>query len=135
MKERVCLLTAPACSRVYPTECFPLATRAKGTALATVAFSVAGAFVNTITPFLISAVGWWVFIIFALVNAAMLIPIYLFYIGIMSGALKPPSNKTLTRIPETANRHLEDLDFLFASNSPLVWKAEKELIYVLSLLK
>ncbi len=65
------------------------------------------------------------YLIFALVNAAILIPIYLFYIG-MSSALKPPSNKTLTRIPETANRHLEDLDFLFASNSPLVWKAEKE---------
>ncbi|KAI1288685.1 low-affinity glucose transporter HXT3 [Xylaria venustula] len=92
---------------VYPTECFPLATCAKGTALSTVAFSIEGAFVNTITPFLISAVGWWVVIIFALVNAAMLIPIYLFYI-------------------ETATRHLEDLNFLFASNSPLVWKAERE---------
>lgn len=37
----------------------------------------------------------------------MLIPIYLFYI-------------------ETANRHLEDLDILFASDSPLVWRAEKD---------
>lgn len=27
---------------------------------------------------------------------------------------------------ETANRHLEDLDILFATESPLVWRAEKE---------
>jgi hypothetical protein len=29
-------------------------------------------------------------------------------------------------VVETANRHLEDLDILFASDSPLVWRAEKE---------
>ncbi|KAI1622833.1 low-affinity glucose transporter HXT3 [Exophiala viscosa] len=92
---------------VYPTEVFPLATRAKGTALATVAFSIAGGVINTIIPYLISAVNFWIFIIFAIINLLMLIPIYLFYI-------------------ETANRHLEDLDILFASDSPLVWRAEKE---------
>ncbi|KAL6247614.1 hypothetical protein RBB50_004962 [Rhinocladiella similis] len=92
---------------VYPTECFPLATRAKGTALAVVAFSVAGGVVNTIIPYLITAVGFWVFVAFAVINVLMLIPIYLFYV-------------------ETANRHLEDLDILFATESPLVWRAEKE---------
>lgn len=68
-------------SWVYPTEIFPLASRAKGVALATIAFSLAGGFVNEITPYLINAVGFWVFIIFALVNLGMLIPISLFYIG------------------------------------------------------
>lgn len=33
-------------------------------------------------------------------------------------------SKTLSS--ETANRHLEDLDILFATESPLVWRAEKE---------
>ena len=94
-------------SWVYPTEVFPLATRAKGAALATVAFSVAGGVINEIIPYLISAVNFWTFIIFALINFAMLIPIYLFYL-------------------ETANRHLEDLDVLFASESPLAWRAEKD---------
>jgi hypothetical protein len=43
---------------------FPLATRAKGAALATVAFSIAGGVINEIVPYLISAVTFWVFIIF-----------------------------------------------------------------------
>ncbi|KAH8797740.1 low-affinity glucose transporter HXT3 [Xylogone sp. PMI_703] len=91
---------------VYPTEIFPLASRSKGVALATVAFSLAGGTINEIVPYLINAIGFWIFIMFALINIAMLVPIYLFYI-------------------ETANRHLEDLDFLFASSSPLSWKAER----------
>lgn len=68
-------------SWVYPTEIFPLASRAKGVALATVAFSIAGGVINEIVPYLINAIGFWVFILFALINLAMLIPIYLFYIG------------------------------------------------------
>ncbi|KAK9489788.1 general substrate transporter [Lipomyces doorenjongii] len=92
---------------VYPTEIFPLASRSKGAALATIAFSIAGGTINEIIPYLINAIGFWVFILFALINLAMLIPIYFFYI-------------------ETANRPLEHLDVLFASKSPLVWRAEKE---------
>jgi len=69
-------------SWVYPTEIFPLASRAKGVALATVAFSIAGGVINEIVPYLINAIGFWVFILFALINLAMLIPIYLFYIGV-----------------------------------------------------
>ncbi|KAJ5524008.1 hypothetical protein N7494_010658 [Penicillium frequentans] len=91
---------------VYPTEIFPLVSRAKGTAAATVAFSLAGGIINEIVPYLINAVSYWVFIIFALLNLVMLVPIYLFYI-------------------ETANRHLEDLDFLFAHDSPFFWHAER----------
>ena len=91
---------------VYPTEVFPLATRAKGTALATVAFSAAGALINSIVPYLITAVGFWIFVIFACINFAMCIPIWLFYI-------------------ETANRDLEDMDLLFSCDSPLAYKAEK----------
>ena len=48
-------------------------------------------------------VGWWVFIMFAAMNFLQLIPVWLFYV-------------------ETANRHLEDLDILFASDSPLAHK-------------
>jgi hypothetical protein len=70
-----------ASSWVYPTEIFPLASRAKGTALATIAFSLAGGFINEIVPYLINAISFWVFILFALINLIMLIPIYLFYLG------------------------------------------------------
>jgi MFS family permease len=68
-------------SWVYPTEIFPLASRAKGVALSTVAFSIAGGVINEIVPYLINAIGFWVFIFFALINLIMLIPIYVFYIG------------------------------------------------------
>jgi hypothetical protein len=37
--------------------------------------------ISEIIPYLISAVTFWVFIIFAQVNFAILMPIYLFYIG------------------------------------------------------
>jgi hypothetical protein len=69
-------------SWVYPTEIFPLASRAKGVALSTVAFSIAGGVINEIVPHLINAIGFWVFIFFALINLIMLIPIYVFYIGV-----------------------------------------------------
>ncbi|KAH9823699.1 low-affinity glucose transporter HXT3 [Teratosphaeria destructans] len=92
---------------VYPTEVFPLATRAKGTALATVAFSLAGGLINEIVPYLISAIDFYVFVLFACLNFAILVPVYLFYI-------------------ETANRNLEDMDLLFSSKSPFVWRAERQ---------
>ncbi|KAJ5625260.1 Low-affinity glucose transporter HXT3 [Penicillium lagena] len=91
---------------VYPTEVFPLASRSKGAALSTFAFSIAGGTINMIIPYLIQAISFWVFILFALINLAMLLPIYLFYV-------------------ETANRHLEQLDILFSSDSCLAWRAEK----------
>lgn len=68
-------------SWVYPTEVFPLASRSKGTALSTFAFSIAGGTINMIIPYLIQAISFWVFILFALINLTMLIPIYLFYVG------------------------------------------------------
>ncbi|KAJ5948368.1 low-affinity glucose transporter HXT3 [Penicillium verhagenii] len=91
---------------VYPTEVFPLASRSKGAALATFAFSIAGGTINIIILYLIDAISFWVFILFALINLALLVPIYLFYV-------------------ETANRHLEQLDILFSSDSCLSWRAER----------
>ena len=100
-----------------------MASRAKGVALATVAFSIAGGVINEIVPYLINAIGFWVFILFALINLLMLIPIYLFYIGQYLLLLaKNASDEDI----ETANRHLEDLDLLFAGESHLSWRAERE---------
>jgi len=110
-------------SWVYPTEIFPLASRAKGVALATVAFSIAGGVINEIVPYLINAIGFWVFILFALINLFMLIPIYLFYIGT---SILCKAKRWLITTSETSNRHLEDLDLLFAGESHLSWRAEKE---------
>lgn len=49
--------------------------------MSTFAFSIAGGTINMIIPYLIQAIGFWVFILFALINLTMLIPIYLFYVG------------------------------------------------------
>ncbi len=72
-----------------------------------VSFAIAGGVCNEIIPYIISAAGFWVFIIFALFNFVQIIPVWCF-------------------IVETAHRHLEDLDILFASDSPLAYKAERE---------
>jgi hypothetical protein len=94
-------------SWVYPTEVFPLATRAKGVSLSMVSFAIWGAVINEVIPYVVRSVGWWVLIMFAVINFVQIIPVWLFYV-------------------ETANRHLEDLDILFASDSPLAYKAERE---------
>lgn len=58
-------------------------------------------------PYLIAAIDFYVFVLFALLNFAILVPVYLFYI-------------------ETANRDLEDMDLLFSSESPFAWRAERQ---------
>ena len=119
-------------SWVYPTEVFPLATRGRGVALSTLAFSLAGGSINEIIPYLIDAIGFWVFIMFALINLVMLIPIYLFYVGeslhYHCGPLLSYESRHADHLyprAETANRHLEELDLLLSGESNLAWKAEK----------
>ncbi len=65
-------------------------------AFATIAFSLAGGVVNEITPYLIEAVDFWIFIIFAIVNFGMLVPIFLFYIGELKHFPNDPSGAYLT---------------------------------------
>ena len=72
-----------------------------------VSFAIAGGVCNEIIPYIISATGFWVFIIFALFNFVQIIPVWCY-------------------ILETAHRRLEDLDILFASDSPLAYRAERE---------
>lgn len=74
-----------------------------------VSFAFWGAIINQVIPYVIAAVGWWVFIMFAVMNFLQIIPVWLFYV-------------------ETAHRHLEDLDILFASDSRLAYKMEQEFI-------
>lgn len=54
------------------------------------AFSVASGVTIEIIPYLISAISYWVLIMFALINLVMLVPIYLFYIGEFDGPPHPP---------------------------------------------
>jgi len=92
---------------LYPTEIFPLATRAKGAALSCFAFGVGNGIVVMVVPYLIQAVGLYIFIIFAVGNFLSMPVVYFFY-------------------PETANRSLEEIDLLFTSKSVIVQRAEEE---------
>ncbi|CDK25041.1 unnamed protein product [Kuraishia capsulata CBS 1993] len=92
---------------LYPSEIFSLQTRSKGAAIAVIAFSLTGGAINEIVPYLIKAVHYWVFFIFGFLNLGMIVPVYLFYL-------------------ETSRRTLEDLDILFMSSSPFVWRAERD---------
>ena len=52
------------------------------------AFSIPGGTINEIVPYLIMAVGFWVFIIFTPINFAMLTVIWAIYIGEYLGLSK-----------------------------------------------
>jgi hypothetical protein len=64
---------------------FPLATRAKGSALSCFAFGIGNGVVVMVVPYLIHAVSLYIFVIFALCNFVSIPVVYYFY-------------------PETANR-------------------------------
>lgn len=64
---------------------------------------------------------------FAMLNLVMLIPIYLFYIGKFLGPFCHHMTRSdFARLTETAGRHLEDLDYLFANDSAFAWRAERD---------
>ena len=79
------------------TQCWEIG--AKAVAFATIVFSLAGGVVNEITPYLIEAVGFWVFIIFAIVNFGMLVPIFFFYIGGLNSFLPNGSTDLAQKLP------------------------------------
>ncbi|KAJ5114289.1 low-affinity glucose transporter HXT3 [Penicillium alfredii] len=106
------------------------ASRSKGAALATFAFSIAGGTIIMIIPYLIDAIGFWVFILyilFALINLALVAPIYLFYVGQYCLYLQI-AYCVYSQHTQTANRPLAQLDILFSSDSYLSWRVERNFI-------
>lgn len=85
---------------LYPTEINSLSMRAKGAGLATASNWISNYMVVQITPIGIANLGWRFYLIWVFFNAAFIPIIWLLY-------------------PETANRHLEDIDKLYRENSGL----------------
>ncbi|KAH6903866.1 hexose carrier protein [Coprinopsis sp. MPI-PUGE-AT-0042] len=85
---------------LYPTEINSLSMRAKGAGLATASNWISNYMVVQITPIGIANLGWRFYLIWVFFNAAFIPIIWLLY-------------------PETANRHLEDIDRLYRENSGL----------------
>ncbi|KAJ5087458.1 general substrate transporter, partial [Penicillium angulare] len=85
---------------LYPTEINSLTMRTKGAALGAATNWILNFMVVEITPIGIQNLGWRFYIVWAVLNAAMVPTVYVFY-------------------PETAGRTLEDMDDYFRRNPPL----------------
>ena len=83
---------------VYPSELLPLRLRQRGSAISTASNWIMNFLVVLITPPAIANIGWRTYVIFAVLNAAWLPVIFLFF-------------------PETKGLELEDVDRLFAKSA------------------
>ncbi|KAJ3510847.1 hypothetical protein NLJ89_g4445 [Agrocybe chaxingu] len=92
---------------LYPTEINSLAMRTKGAALGTASNWISNYMVVQITPTGIANLGWRFYIIWAVFNALFVPLVWLVY-------------------PETANRHLEDIDRLYREERSIFVFRNKE---------
>ena len=95
---------------LYPAEIVPLKIRAPSNALSTSANWIFNFMVVMITPVSFSSIGWKTYLVFAVINAAMVPTVYFFY-------------------PETAYRSLEEMDSIFHKTKnffTVVWTAKNE---------
>lgn len=91
---------------VYATETFPLAVRAKGMAWGIVGWAIGNGWLTLLSPVMFAAIRENTLHVFGAVNFAMIPVVWALY-------------------PETANRTLEEVDLLFASESWWAWDEEQ----------
>lgn len=85
---------------LYPAEITPLSIRAPANAISTTANWAFNFMVVMVTPVAFANIGWKTYIIFAVINAAMVPSVYFFF-------------------PETAGRSLEEMDEIFHKTTNL----------------
>ncbi|KKK17282.1 hypothetical protein P175DRAFT_0430330 [Aspergillus ochraceoroseus IBT 24754] len=91
---------------IYPAEIYPLAVRARGNAWGVVGWSIGNGWLTLLCPVMFSSIGEKTLYVFAASNVVTLPMVWALY-------------------PESNQRTLEDMDMLFAADSPWVWDAEK----------
>ncbi|KAI1120511.1 general substrate transporter [Nemania abortiva] len=91
---------------LYPAEIFPLYVRSQGNAWGVVGWSLGNGWLTLLCPVLFQRIGATTLHIFGIANIISIPIVWALY-------------------PETNQRTLEEMDFLFASPSPWVWDAEK----------
>ncbi|EGD94448.1 sugar transporter [Trichophyton mentagrophytes] len=91
---------------LYPAEIFPLAVRARGNAWGVVGWSVGNGWLTLLCPVMFDAIGEKTLYIFAISNAITIPMVWALY-------------------PESNQRTLEDMDLLFAADTPWTWDAER----------
>jgi sugar porter (SP) family MFS transporter len=90
----------------YQNEIFPVQVRAKGAAWGVIGWSIGNGWLMLLSPVMFDAIGERTLYIFGGINFGSIAMVYLFY-------------------PETANRTLEEINWLFSANTPWNWDAEK----------
>jgi MFS family permease len=88
---------------IYGTEIWPQEVRAKGYSFTILGWAIGCGTTTFIIPIMLTNIGWISFVFFGAMNIVVMPIIHFFY-------------------PETAGRSLEEVDLLFASDSPLVSK-------------
>ncbi|KAL3436515.1 general substrate transporter [Aspergillus tetrazonus] len=91
---------------IYPAEIYPLAVRAKGNAWGVVGWSIGNGWLTLLCPVMFEAIGEKTLYVFAASNVIAIPMVWALY-------------------PESNQRTLEDMDLLFAADTPWVWDAEK----------
>ncbi|KAK9456030.1 general substrate transporter [Dipodascopsis uninucleata] len=92
---------------LYPTEIFPLPVRARGNAFGVVGWSIGNGWLTLLCPVMFDSIYERTLYIFGVINVFTIPIVWAFY-------------------PETSQRTLEEIDFLFMADSPFVWDAERE---------
>lgn len=92
---------------LYPTEIWPQEVRARGNSYGVFGWAVGCGTTTLVIPSMFSALGWKTLIVFGCFNFASLPLVFFFF-------------------PETLGRSLEEVNLLFAAQSPLVRANESE---------
>ncbi|RMZ85793.1 hypothetical protein DV737_g364, partial [Chaetothyriales sp. CBS 132003] len=91
---------------LYPAEIFPLNVRSKGNAWGVVGWSIGNGWLTLLCPIMFTAISEYTLFIFAACNVITIPMVYCLY-------------------PETNQRTLEEMNLLFAADTPWVWDAER----------
>ena len=91
---------------LYPAEIFPLQVRAKGNAWGVVGWSIGNGWCVLLLPTIFKKLEEKTLYIFGAVNVLSIVVVWAFY-------------------PESNQRTLEEMNLVFASDSPWVWDAER----------
>ncbi|KAK1624037.1 putative MFS monosaccharide transporter [Colletotrichum phormii] len=92
---------------LYPAEIFPLQVRARGNAWGVVGWSIGNGTLTLVLPYIIGAINESAMYIFAAINVISIPIVWALY-------------------PESNQRTLEEIDLLFATDSPWTWDAKKK---------
>jgi hypothetical protein len=91
---------------VYQTEIFPLEIRVKGASFGVIGWAIGNGWLTLLCPIMFQSIGPYTLVVFAACSILTIPQVWALY-------------------PETNDRKLEDIEYLFNIASPWNWDAEK----------